>query len=226
MVEPIAIIGCEEGTSGQIHSWMMKFDVYRVECFINISKEPITIQKNRNSRLFHYPTATNFKDKPLYTTLDWIQLLHSLHINKILITINDKVERHKLIEKAIESGFELINAIHPSVIINEDVVIHKNVIIHSGAIIGYCTEIFDGVIINTGVQLDHHNVIKECVTIDPGVVTAGNVTINPYSQIHTGVIVINKINIGSNSIIGAGTVVINDIPDDVTVVGVPGRIIK
>jgi len=64
------------------------------------------------------------------------------------------------------------------------------------------------------------------VTLDPGVVTAGNITIGRYTQVHTGTVIINRKRIGENSILGAGTVIIDDVPDNVTVVGVPGKIIK
>jgi sugar O-acyltransferase (sialic acid O-acetyltransferase NeuD family) len=227
----IAIIGCEEGNAGQIHSWIEKEKKYHVACFVNISEKLININKKieskkRDSKLFNYPTTKKFKNIPLITTLNWLNILNKLNINKILITSNNKHERFEQILEAKKRGFKLINAIHPSVIINENCLLHENIILHSGVIIGYSTEIFDGVIVNTGSQIDHHNVIKNCVTIDPGVTTAGNVTINDFSQIHTGSILINKIKIGKNSIIGAGSVIIKDVEDNVTVVGVPGRIIK
>jgi serine O-acetyltransferase len=79
---------------------------------------------------------------------------------------------------------------------------------------------------DTNAQIDPHSVIKECVTLNPGVVTAGNVTIDRYTQVHSGAVIINRKRIGENSILGAGAVIIDDMPDNVTVVGVPGKIIN
>ena len=143
-----------------------------------------------------------------------------------MVTTHDPHQRFKEINQARENGLTLINAIHPTALIMEDAIIGDNVIMHARAFVGYRSEVFSGTIIDTNAQIDHHNVIKECVTLDPGVVTAGNVTIGRYTQVHTGTVIINRKRIGENSILGAGTVIIDDMPANVTVVGVPGKIIK
>ena len=35
----VAIIGCNEGSSGQIHSWIQEETDYHIACFVNISEE-------------------------------------------------------------------------------------------------------------------------------------------------------------------------------------------
>jgi acetyltransferase EpsM len=50
--------------------------------------------------------------------------------------------------------------------------------------------------------------------------------VGELSHIGIGVSVIQGIRIGRGVIIGAGAVVIEDIPDHVTAVGVPARVIK
>ena len=62
--------------------------------------------------------------------------------------------------------------------------------------------------------------------ISPGAHLAGNVKVGELSHIGIGASVIQGVKIGRNVIIGAGAVVINDIPDSVTAVGVPARVIK
>lgn len=225
----IAIIGWEEGTAGQIHSWIEELSEYYVSCFVNVSDKVLDIdvaleKKNRDSRLFEYPMKDSFKDRPLITTLDWVKAVRYIGIKNVLITTSDKRVRLKQIMEARSAGLRLINAVHPSALILKDAVLHENIIVHARVVIGYRVEIHDGVIINTGAQLDHHNVIKECVTIDPGVITAGNVTIDQCTQVHTGVVIINRIRVGHDTILGAGTVVIQDVPDGAMVLGVPGRI--
>ena len=142
-----------------------------------------------------------------------------------MVTTHDPHQRFKEINQARENGLTLINAIHPTALIMENAILGDNVIMHARAFVGYRSEVFSGTIIDTNAQLDHHNVIEECTTIDPRVVTGGNVTIGRYTKVHTGAIIINRIRIGENSILGAGTVIIKDVPDNVTVVGVPGRIL-
>ena len=227
----VAIIGWDEGNAGQVHSWLEKQGQYHVACFVHVADKPIDIdidveKKKRDSQLFNYPTKTSFKDKPLITAADWTRAVRSAGIGNVLVTTGDKALRLRRIHEAREAGLKPINAIHPSAVVFDTAVLHENIIIHAGAIIGYLAELHDGVIVNTGAQIDHHNILRECVTIDPGVITAGNVTIDTCAQVHTAAVIKNRVHIGKNSILGAGTVIIGSVPDDVTVVGVPGKSIK
>ena len=197
--------------------------------FINPSEYSVEIdpgQVQRDATQFDYPTKDTFKGITLINTSNWIQILKELRLTKILITTGDPKERWDQIQLAKKSGLRLINAIHPSALVMEDAILEDNIILHAKSYVGYRAELYSGSSLNTGAQVDHHNVIKECVTIDPGVIFAGNVTVGRFSKIHTGVVVKNRIRIGENTIIGAGTVIIKDVPDNVTIVGVPGKIIK
>lgn len=49
------------------------------------------------------------------------------------------------------------------------------------------------------------------------------ITIGDKCYIGTGVTILALVTIGNNVTIGAGAVVTKDVPDDATVVGVPGR---
>ena len=225
----VAIVGWEEGTAGQIHSWLEKTGKYHISCFINPTDTPLDIDPKkikRDASQFDYPTNASFKDKLLINSSNWVHELKRLNIKLVLVTTQSPHQRYLQIIKARENGLALINAIHPTALIMEDAVVGDNVIMQARAFLGYRAEVFSGTTIDTNAQIDHHNVIKECVTIDPGVVTAGNVTIGRYTQVHTGTIIINRTRIGENSILGAGTVIIDDVPDNVTVVGIPGKIIK
>ena len=225
----VAIVGWEEGTAGQIHSWLETTGEYHIACFINPSDQPIYVDSSnieRDATKFDYPTNVSFKDKPLINSANWLQALKHLDIKYVLVTTPDPKQRFNQINQVREDKLKLINAIHPTALIMEDAIVGENVIMHARVFVGYRAEVFSGTIIDTGAQVDHHNVIKECVTINPGVVTAGNVTIGRFTKVHTGTIIINRKRIGENSILGAGTVIIDDVPDNVMVAGVPGRIIK
>jgi len=225
----VAIVGWHEGMAGQIHSWLEKATDYHIACFVNPVDEHVDIDPSRIHRdatQFSYPTKDSFKDKPLINSSNWVRLLRDLNIRKILITTDNPYQRFKQINHARENEMDLINAIHPTALIMEDVILYDNIILNARAFIGYRAEIFSGTFINTNSHIDHHNVIKHCVTIDPGVVFAGNVTVEPFARIHTGAVIINRRKVGKQSVIGAGSVITKDVPANVTVVGVPGRIIK
>ncbi|MDO6439159.1 acetyltransferase [Cyclobacterium sp. 1_MG-2023] len=83
-----------------------------------------------------------------------------------------------------------------------------------------------GTLINSGSQIHHETQIGQFSSINPGVQLLGKCSIGNFCSIGAGAIVLPGVKIGDNAIIGAGTVVTKNVPDNCTVVGVPGRVIK
>jgi sugar O-acyltransferase (sialic acid O-acetyltransferase NeuD family) len=227
----VAIIGFFDGSAGQVESWFENTTGMKIACFVvdtdnfievNIDEE----NENRVCKTTAFPQNGMLKGLPLICSSNWVNELSDMGIKKVLCLDPINKKRGEHVKLARENGFELVSAIHPTVLVLPDAKIGEGVWINAGSIIGYKAEIGSGTIINTGAQIDHHNIIEECCQIDPGVVTAGNVVMRKYSHLHTGAIVINRIIIGTNSVVGAGSVIIKDIPPDCKVVGVPGRIIS
>lgn len=225
------MIGFHDGVAGQIESWFEEVTGQHLACFVHeaevLPELDIELEnRKRVTKLMEYPFNGSFKCRPLIVSCDWADKLRSLGINKILPLTPDNKMRMKQIAKCREYGFDLISAIHPSVMVLGGTTIEPGVWINAGSLIGYKVEIESGVLVNTGVQIDHHNVLKQCCQVDPGVVTAGNVTLRERCHVHTGVTIINRIEIGQDAIIGAGAVVITNIPPGSTAVGVPAKVIK
>jgi acetyltransferase EpsM len=68
--------------------------------------------------------------------------------------------------------------------------------------------------------------IGDYVHIAPGAILCGNVEVGEGSFIGAGSTIMQGIKIGKWAVIGAGSVVVRDIPDHVTALGSPCRIIK
>ena len=227
--DSIAIVDWEEGGAGQVHSWIHETGLH-VACFVNAADDAPEVdieaaRKAREAKVFDYPTRVSFKGLPLLSAREWPQMLLDHGIKRALVMPSDRPWRLANIRAAEAAGIELVSAIHPSVTVMPDAILHQNLILHARSYVGYRAELYPGVVLNTGAQIDHHNVLYECVRIDPGVVTAGNVTIERFAVIHTGAKIINKMRIGENATVGAGAVIIRDVPPNTTVVGVPGRVI-
>jgi len=100
--------------------------------------------------------------------------------------------------------------------------------IHPGAMIGRRFFIDHGM----GVVIGETAIIKDDVLIYQGVTLGGtgkehgkrHPTVGNDVVIGAGAKVLGNIEIGDNSRIGAGSVVIDDVPENSTVVGVPGRV--
>lgn len=116
------------------------------------------------------------------------------------------------------------NVIHPSAIIDssakiakQGVMISANVVINPLAIIG------TGAICNTGCIIEHECVVADFAHIAPGAVLCGNVKVGCNSFVGANAVVRQGVTIGNNVTIGAGAVVLKDVPDNVTVIGVPAK---
>lgn len=161
--------------------------------------------------------------------LGGIELLDTLHydgVTHIIFGIGDCLARLRLADIVKIKGYELATAIHPNSIIAKDVTIGAGTVIAAGAVINPGVRIGENVIINTMSSVDHNSVILDGVHISPGVHVAGNVNVGRGTWVGIGSAIIDHICVGASSIIGAGSVIVNDVPDNVVVFGVPGKIHK
>lgn len=145
---------------------------------------------------------------------------------KVVIAVGDNEIRKKLYDRAVQKGIGIANAIHPRAVVSKSATIGQGVVIMAGAVINPSVTIEDGVVVNTGATVDHDCCLKRFCHIWPGANLAGTVNIGELAYVGTGAAVIPNIKIGDHVMIGAGSVVIADVPADVTVVGVPTRIVK
>ena len=81
-------------------------------------------------------------------------------------------------------------------------------------------------ILNVKASVSHDCVIGDFANINPGATLCGDVHAGEGSYIGAGATVIEKKRIGAWTIVGAGAVVTQDLPDGVTAVGVPARVVK
>jgi len=148
-----------------------------------------------------------------------------LAIEGIVIGIGANTIRQRLAAQLGEDT-PWCNAVHPQAIIAKSVKLGVGVVVAAGAIINPDTVIGDHVIINTAASVDHDCEIKAFCHIAPGTHLGGGVKVGQGTLIGIGATVHPYCTIGRNVIVGAGAVVVDDIPDDVTVVGVPARPLK
>jgi sugar O-acyltransferase (sialic acid O-acetyltransferase NeuD family) len=144
----------------------------------------------------------------------------------VIIAVGNNKIREKIFNLMKSNDVEIISAVHPDAVINSFVSTGEGIVVAAGAVINPNAVIEDNVIINTGVTVDHDCIIEKHVHLSPGVNLGGNVTVQRGSHIGIGATVLPGIKIGKNSVVGAGAVVTKDVPDDVTVVGIPARVHK
>lgn len=144
----------------------------------------------------------------------------------VIIGIGNNNIRLKKQAEICAAGFSIATVIHPAAIVSPSAYIGYGTVIMPGTIINADVTIGEASIINSNAVVEHDCTIASGVHISPGVSLAGAVKVNFASWVGIGASVIQQVTIGKNVIVGAGSVVLFDLPDNVTAVGVPARIIK
>ncbi|KXZ20870.1 acetyltransferase [Bacillus nakamurai] len=158
---------------------------------------------------------------------DDIHLLRKLIPDVVfVISVGDNGVRKQLAERLGLRHEDCTSLIHPAAIVSETAAIGSGTVIMAGAVIQADANIGAHCIINTGAIAEHDNSIGDYVHLSPRAALAGGVKVREGAHIGIGASVIPQIEIGRWSVIGAGAAVISPIPDDVTAVGVPARVIS
>jgi sugar O-acyltransferase (sialic acid O-acetyltransferase NeuD family) len=141
----------------------------------------------------------------------------------IVVAIGDNRTRARVTRDLKTKHEALFAVVHPRAIIGTDIEISPGSMICGGVVVNTASRIGEGSILNTGCTVDHHNVIGDYAHIAPGAHLGGDVAVGEGAFVCVGASVAPQRKIGAWSIVGAGAAVIRDVPDGVTVVGVPAH---
>jgi acetyltransferase-like isoleucine patch superfamily enzyme len=82
------------------------------------------------------------------------------------------------------------------------------------------------VLLNVATTLGHDTVAEDFVTLAPAANVSGNVHLGTGCDLGTNCSINQRLRVGEWSIVGAGAAVVKDVPPNVTVVGVPARVMR
>jgi len=141
-------------------------------------------------------------------------------------SIESRALRRELHDLFRARGYRFARVIHPSAVVSPHARLEDGVQILAGAVVQPECRLGAGTIVNTGARVDHECLVGAHVHIAPGSIVTGNVRIGDGAHIGAGAVLVKEVAIGARSVVGAGAVVVEDVPEDVTVAGVPARVIR
>lgn len=140
----------------------------------------------------------------------------------VILCIGRNAERAELV-RLLDASYAV--AVHSTAVIADSASLGEGTVVLHRAVIQPNTRIGRHVLINTAASVDHDNVIGDFAHISPHATLCGHVQVGTGTHIGAGAVVIPKVKIGNWSTVGAGAVVLRDVPDHVTVVGNPARVV-
>jgi len=142
-----------------------------------------------------------------------------------LVAIGNSPVRLHWLQRLAAAGYELPVLVHPTAWLSPSAQIGAGSVVFAQAAIQAKALIGSGTILNTGCSVDHDIHLGDGVHICPGAHLAGEVKVSHRSWIGIGASVIQQIRIGADVTVGAGAAVVSDLPDGVTAVGVPAKVL-
>jgi sugar O-acyltransferase (sialic acid O-acetyltransferase NeuD family) len=147
-------------------------------------------------------------------------------VHDVIIGTGNGAFRRALSLRATGQGGALATIRHPSAIVSSTAEIGPGTFLAAHSFVGPQSQVGRFCIVNTAATIDHDNVLADGVNVSPGVHFAGNVHCGEDAFIGVGAAAVPGVRIGARATVGAGAVVIRDVPDGVTVVGNPARLLQ
>lgn len=188
-------------------------DVYKVVCFIDDNEAAHGSLLNAFPVMGLEEACSRFPDA------------------RVVGGIGSPKTRQHMMDKAVAAGFGFETIVHPRVERSHWIEIGIGTVICAGNILTTNITLGEHVQINLDCTIGHDVIMGDYTTLAPGVHVSGCVHFGPRVYVGTGAVIINgtqenPIVIGHDVTIGAGACVTKSVPANVTVVGVPARVIE
>lgn len=144
----------------------------------------------------------------------------------LIICCRDNAGKRVLVEQLTPLKPTYRTAVHPQAVVAGTAKIGAGSIVNPGAVIQPGAVVGEHVMVHAGVIVEHDCVVEDFVNLAPGAILAGHVQVGRGAYVYSGAVVLPARKVGRKAVIGAGAVITQDVPDEATVVGVPGRVVR
>ena len=147
-----------------------------------------------------------------------------------IAAIGDGPVREQCSSRLAESGYSIINAVHPSAQISPQVQLGHGVIVLANVNLFFNSVLGNHVFVANSVTVSHDNQIDDNVSLNTSspIVARVHVGRNVYVGASATIVHphVGSISVGEDAIIGAGSLIIKDVPACAVVHGVPGKVVR
>lgn len=174
-----------------------------------------------------WPNLNNIPDIPWPVSGNSADLFkHLSQYQGVVVAIGSNQVRYRLLQRLLEENAPIVSIVHPDAVVSRYASIAAGTVVFAGVVINAGANIGFGGILNTGCSVDHDCILEQGVHISPGARLSGGVRVGQLSWIGVGACVRQLIVIGQEVTVGAGAVVVSNVPDNVTMVGNPARLMS
>jgi sugar O-acyltransferase (sialic acid O-acetyltransferase NeuD family) len=139
------------------------------------------------------------------------------------LAVGDNRRRAACFEQLRAAGAAMPVLVHASAVIAPTAKLGEGTVVMALVAVNPDAEVGQGVILNTGCVVEHDARIGDFAHLSPNSAIGGTVTIGARSHLGLGAVILPNLRVGADVRVGAGAVVVRDVPDGLTVAGVPAR---
>ena len=171
-------------------------------------------------------TGTAVRGKPVLGTDEVLSDWYAKGVRHAIVGVGTPEVRSSLRKLALEMGFELLNAIHPSVVVSTDAKLGHGVVMEAGVVASDNPMFHDNSWIGLAAKVSHDVLVKNDCLVGGGAAVGAGVVVGERVLVGWGSVIGPGVKIGDDAIVGSGANVVHDVHPGAVVVGNPARVMK
>jgi sugar O-acyltransferase (sialic acid O-acetyltransferase NeuD family) len=140
----------------------------------------------------------------------------------VVVAIGDAAAR-RAAAQAVAGAAPWAVVVHPAAWVSPTASLGPGTVVLAGAVVNTGATVGLHAIVNSGAIVEHDVVLGDVVHVGPGAAIGGGARVGDDSFIGLNAAVRDHVRLGARVTVGMGAAVVTDLPDGVTVTGIPAK---